>query len=79
MRKPSFIPSGPAFRPKGAAEGTIEQGMGFIHPCFVDGCEEVAPFGFGVSILKGDTGFWACAIHRADAEALFKNPTGGAR
>ena len=41
-----------------------EQPLAFIHPCFVDGCEASAPFGFGVALLKGRPGKWACAEHR---------------
>jgi hypothetical protein len=55
-------------------------GTAFIHPCGVCG-EPNAPFGFGVSLLKGRPGTWRCAAHRDDVlqtepvkQAPKKNP-----
>jgi hypothetical protein len=45
--------------------GPPEQPYAFMHPCYVEGCEASAPFGFGVSLLRGRPGRWACEDHKA--------------
>lgn len=69
MRLPSLTPTGPAFRPKGALEGELRQGMGLIRPCFKDGCEGDAVYGYGVKLMAGELGVWTCSQHRSELEA----------
>lgn len=59
------------------ADGTTTMSKGFIHPCYVEGCEEYAPFGFR---MKGwPLGLWACRGHRAGAEEVFSRMIDRAR
>lgn len=42
----------------------------FLHPCIEPGCRAPAPFGEGVSLLRGETGTWRCARAQRQHEAL---------
>ena len=44
-------------------DGTIMEPMRFIHPCYVDGCDNEACQGVGVALLRGKPGLWACPEH----------------
>lgn len=61
-RDPKRYYYGPAFIPKGATEA--ERVVIFDHPCHVEGCNQAAPFGFGVSLKRRALGKWACLEHK---------------
>jgi len=42
-------------------------GTAFLHPCGVCGSAN-APFGFNVSLRKGNPGYWRCKDHRETGE-----------
>lgn len=38
-----------------------------LHPCCICGADQ-APYGYGVSLLKGRLGKWYCRDHRPDQQ-----------
>ena len=52
----------PASEAERRAFGAAGNVVGFSHPCEVCG-NPVAPFGFGVQLLRGQVGEWFCSAH----------------
>lgn len=64
--------SGPMMTPRGQAEAV--QPMAFMHPCWKEGCDADAPFGFGVALLRRKPGRWSCAEHRNELLEVLAHP-----
>lgn len=58
--RPFLRRSGQAFQ----RDGQEVEPVAFMHPCCADGCDQWGAFGFGVNLLRGKPGMWACADHR---------------
>lgn len=43
------------------------------HWCEVEGCKNIAPFGFGVFLKKGKVGHWYCGEHRVTGDEQNRN------
>ena len=67
-REPYLVPS--ARRVIERADGERVQPMGFIHPCYVEGCNEYAPFGY--KLPHRPLGLYACKAHVNGLETLFR-------
>lgn len=68
---PVLRPSGPKVLPEGETDpAKAVAPYAFVHECFKDGCTRWGSFGFGVALLRGEPGKWACNEHREELSAL---------
>lgn len=68
-REPFLRQIGPKFKND---EGEEITPRAIFHPCFKEGCDANAPFGYGTNVRKNIGGTWSCAAHRQELEDLIR-------